>query len=127
MSNPYAGPGMTLDNMRSLGVPSLDVTCQCGREVIVDASHLSGFTEVAMLGVNLPVSASLSSIRKQAQKVSDLQACGHHLKLKKRTQQAVLAISEPHNENEEDECACEEENQNFAKAPEDCPKQDAQD
>jgi len=38
MAKPYAGPGMTIDNMRALHVPSLDVTCQCGREVIVDAS-----------------------------------------------------------------------------------------
>jgi hypothetical protein len=35
--------------MRALGVPSLDVTCQCGREVIVDASHLSGLIEIPTL------------------------------------------------------------------------------
>ena len=32
-----------------LGVLSLDVTCQCGREVIVDASHLSGLIEIPTL------------------------------------------------------------------------------
>jgi hypothetical protein len=46
MPNTYTGPAMTLANMRSLGVPSLDVTCQCGREAIVDASHLSGLIEI---------------------------------------------------------------------------------
>jgi hypothetical protein len=49
MAKPYAGPAMTIDNMRALGVPSLDVTCQCGREVIVDASHLSGLIEIPTL------------------------------------------------------------------------------
>jgi hypothetical protein len=49
MAKPYVGSAMTIDNMRSLGVPSLDVTCQCGREVIVDASHLSGLIEIPTL------------------------------------------------------------------------------
>jgi hypothetical protein len=48
MSNPYAAPAMTIANMRSLGVPSLDVTCQCGREA-VDASRLSSLIEIPTL------------------------------------------------------------------------------
>jgi hypothetical protein len=49
MAKHYTGPAMTLDNMRSLGVPALDVACQCGREVIVDASQLSGLIEIPTL------------------------------------------------------------------------------
>jgi hypothetical protein len=44
-----AGPAMTLDNMHALGVPSLNVTCQCGREIVFDASHLSGLIETPTL------------------------------------------------------------------------------
>jgi hypothetical protein len=29
---------MTTDNMRALGVRSIDVTCLCGREAIIDVS-----------------------------------------------------------------------------------------
>jgi hypothetical protein len=57
MAKPYADPGITLDNMRSLGVLSLDVTCQCGREVIVDTSHLSGLIEITTLYRRLTWSA----------------------------------------------------------------------
>jgi len=49
MAKPYAGPGMTIDNMRALHVPFLDVTCQCGREAIIDVSGLSGLIEVPTL------------------------------------------------------------------------------
>jgi hypothetical protein len=37
---------MTLDNMRAFGVRSLDVTCQCGREAIIDVSDLLGLIEI---------------------------------------------------------------------------------
>jgi hypothetical protein len=46
MPTRYTGPAMTLDNMRALGVQSIDVTCQCGRETIIDASDLSGLIEI---------------------------------------------------------------------------------
>ena len=36
----YAGPPMTLANMRGLGVRSISATCECGRSSIVDVSAL---------------------------------------------------------------------------------------
>ena len=47
MPNQFSGPGMTLDKMRALGVRSM--TCQRGREAIVDVSDLSGLIEVPTL------------------------------------------------------------------------------
>jgi hypothetical protein len=42
---------MTLANMRSLGVGSLDVECACGHRLIVDVSGIDGSVEVpAMKG-----------------------------------------------------------------------------
>jgi hypothetical protein len=42
---------MTLANMRSLGVRSLDVECTCGHRVVVDVSGMEGTVEVpAMRG-----------------------------------------------------------------------------
>ena len=49
MPTSYTGPAMTLDNMRALGVRSIDITCQCGREAIIDVSGLSGLIEVPTL------------------------------------------------------------------------------
>jgi hypothetical protein len=36
---------MTLANMRSLGVRSVDACCDCGRESIIDVSTLNGSVE----------------------------------------------------------------------------------
>ena len=49
MATHYADPGMTLDNMRALGLRSIDITCACGREAIGDVSDLSGLIEVPAL------------------------------------------------------------------------------
>jgi len=38
MRDSFSGLAMTLGNMRALGITSIDVTCECGRESIVDAS-----------------------------------------------------------------------------------------
>ena len=43
MPNPYTGPAMTLDNVRALGVRSIDVTCRCGQEATIDVSDLWRF------------------------------------------------------------------------------------
>jgi len=40
---------MTLANMRSLGVRSVESLCRCGREAIVDVSALSGDITVPSL------------------------------------------------------------------------------
>jgi hypothetical protein len=49
MRNSYTGPAMTLDNMRALGVRSIDVKCGCGRVAIIDFSNLSGLSEIPAL------------------------------------------------------------------------------
>jgi hypothetical protein len=49
MATRYTGPGMTLANMRTHGVLSIDITCVCGREAIIDVSDLSGSIEVPAL------------------------------------------------------------------------------
>jgi hypothetical protein len=43
------GPAMTLGNMRALGITSIDVTCACKREAIVDASGWPDAIEIPEL------------------------------------------------------------------------------
>jgi len=43
---------MTLDNMRAVGVHSIDVTCQCGKDASVAVSDLSGLIEIPAPGKN---------------------------------------------------------------------------
>ncbi len=50
---PAARPAMTLANMRSLGVRSLDVECTCGHRVVVDVSDIDGAVEVPAMGGRL--------------------------------------------------------------------------
>ncbi len=44
---------MTLANMRGLGVESVEVTCACGRESIINVSALPGSVEVPSLRLRL--------------------------------------------------------------------------
>jgi hypothetical protein len=60
MATHYAGPGMILDNMRALGVRSIDITCACGREAIVHVSDLSGLIEVPALRKRLKCTVALA-------------------------------------------------------------------
>jgi hypothetical protein len=48
---------MTLANMRSLGVRSLDVECACGKRSIVDVSELDGAIEVPAMSARLRCSS----------------------------------------------------------------------
>jgi hypothetical protein len=48
---------MTLANMRSLGVRSVDTCCGCGRESIIDVSALEGSHDVPSLRLRLRCSA----------------------------------------------------------------------
>lgn len=49
MWNYYTGQAMIIANMRALGVTSIDVTCQCGREAIVDISGWPETIEIPVL------------------------------------------------------------------------------
>jgi len=49
MSSRYTGPAMTLDNMRSIGVRSIEAACECGRRALMDVSGLPGEVEVPAL------------------------------------------------------------------------------
>ena len=46
MPTRYTGPAMDLENLRSLGMSAVDVTCACGRRESVDVSGLPGEVEV---------------------------------------------------------------------------------
>ena len=48
---------MTLANMRSLGVRSVDACCGCGRELILDVSSPDGSVEVPPLRLRFRCSA----------------------------------------------------------------------
>jgi hypothetical protein len=43
------GSAMTLGNMRTLGIVSIDVTCGCGREAVVDGSGWPDAIEIPAL------------------------------------------------------------------------------
>ena len=43
----YTGPPMTIGNMRSHGVRSIEVTCRCGHIALVDANPLDDLTKGA--------------------------------------------------------------------------------
>ena len=49
MRDSYAGPAMTLGNMRALGITSIDVKCGCGREAVVDAYGWPSSIEIPTL------------------------------------------------------------------------------
>jgi hypothetical protein len=49
MRDSYTGPTMTLGNMRALRITSIDVTCECGRQPIVDASGWPETIEIPAL------------------------------------------------------------------------------
>jgi hypothetical protein len=57
MDRKAASAAMTLANMRGLGVRSVDVTCGCGRESIVDVSAVDGAVEVPGLKHRMRCSA----------------------------------------------------------------------
>jgi hypothetical protein len=71
MRDSYRGPAMTLGNMHALGITSIDVTCQCGREANVDASvttyyqafHRQGGVLLPCVRVAPSYPASLASIQ----------------------------------------------------------------
>ena len=46
MGDSYTSQAMTIANMRALGVTSLFVTCECGRETVLDASDWPGAIEI---------------------------------------------------------------------------------
>jgi len=56
-ANRYIGPGMTIGNMRSHGVKSIEVTCGCGHNALVDASQLDDLTELPFLRTRMRCSA----------------------------------------------------------------------
>jgi hypothetical protein len=56
-ANRYTGPGMTIGNMRSHGVRSIEVTCGCGHSALVDADQLDDLTELSGLRARLRCSA----------------------------------------------------------------------
>jgi hypothetical protein len=49
MRDSYAGPAMTLGNMRALGVQAITLTFECGRESIVDACGWPDSVEIPAL------------------------------------------------------------------------------
>jgi hypothetical protein len=53
MPAPFAGPTMTLDNMRSHGVSMVEASYHCGRRAIVELSALPGAIEVPALRFRL--------------------------------------------------------------------------
>ena len=46
LGDSYTSQAMTIANMRALGVTSLFVACECGRETVFDASDLPGAIEI---------------------------------------------------------------------------------
>jgi hypothetical protein len=54
MRDSYSGPAMALGTMRALGIKSLDVTCGCGRESIVDVSGWPGSLALCLFGGDVP-------------------------------------------------------------------------
>ena len=49
MPSRYTGPALTLQNMRSLGVRTIEAACECGHKAIVDVSGLPGAIELPAL------------------------------------------------------------------------------
>ena len=45
-ANRYTGPAMTIGNMRSHGVRTVEVTCGCGHSALVNADRLDDLTEL---------------------------------------------------------------------------------
>lgn len=57
MATPDARRAMTLASMRGLGVESVDVTCGCGRDSVVDVSAMVAAVEVPALKDRMRCSA----------------------------------------------------------------------
>ena len=51
----YTGPAMTLENMREIGVRSIEAACECGHKAIVDVLTVPCAIEVPALRHRLEV------------------------------------------------------------------------